>query len=391
MKIRFDGVPLCYDQLTGIGIHEKELTKSVIKQFSENEYEYTYFSGAPEREQKKKIMQQYEGENVKVSGCGLLNSKQYKLIHGIIPIPYSMLFRGKPDITHFFNFLLSPGVKGKKVVTVHDLAFVRYPQTVNYRTRKALEMRLGKTVKKADHIFVASDFTGRELNELYGVPFEKMTTVYAGVDREIFKPMEYEQCKEVLDSKGLTDRGYFFYLGTIEPRKNIERLVVAYAEMKRRLDAQGKDAPPLVLGGKLGWYYDEILERIKSEGIEDKIVLAGYLYDKEKTCLYARARAFVFPSLYEGFGIPALEAMACKTPVLTSNVSSLPEVTADKAVLCDPFSTDEIANGLYMLATDDALCKRLADEGYERSKLFSWDESARKMHGVYESVVKASK
>ncbi len=391
MIIRFEGTPICSDQLTGIGVHEKELCKSLVKQFSENEYEYTYFSGFRNIKRKRDIMQQYSTKNVKIKRFPILTAGLYKLVCGILPIPFSWLFRGKPDITHFFNFLLFPGVKGKKVVTVHDLAFVRYPETVAYRTRKALEMRLGKTVKKADHIFVASDFTGRELAELYGVPQEKMTTVYAGVDRDVFKPMEYDECKEVLESKGLSDRGYFFYLGTIEPRKNIERMVIAYAEMKRRLEAEGKDVPPFVFGGKLGWYYDEILERIKSEGIEDKIILAGYLHDREKACLYARARAFVFPSLYEGFGIPVLEAMACKTPVLTANVSSLPEVTGDKAVLCNPNSTDEIANGLYMLATDTALCEQLSEQGYERSNLFSWDETARKMYGVYEAVVNAGK
>lgn len=391
MIIRFDAVPLCTEQLTGIGVHEKELTKAIVKLYPENKYEYTYFAGFRNLGLKKHIMEQYSSENCKIKGFPILTAGLYKLIHGILPIPYSWLFRGSPDVTHFFNFLLSPGVKGKKVVTVHDLAFVRYPETVAYRTRKALSMRLAKTVKKADHIFVASDFTGRELSELYGVPSEKMTTVYAGVDRELFKPMEYEECKDVLDSKGLCDRGYFFYLGTIEPRKNIERAVIAYADMKRWLDAEGKDVPPFVFGGKLGWYYDEILERIKSEGIEDKIILAGYLSNHEKACLYARARAFVFPSLYEGFGIPVLEAMACKTPVLTANVSSLPEVTGDKAVLCDPLDASEIAQGLYKLATDDVLCDRLSAEGYERSLMFSWEATAKKMYGVYEEVVKAGK
>ena len=214
-----------------------------------------------------------------------------------------------------------------------------------------------------------------------------MTVVYAGVDREVFKPRQYEECKEVLDKRGLRDRDYFFYLGTIEPRKNIERMVIAYAKTCKRLESEGKETPPFVFGGKLGWYYDQILERIRSEGIEDKIVLAGYLSDEEKACLYARAKAFVFPSLYEGFGIPVLEAMACKTPVLTANVSSLPEVSGDAAVLCDPLNDEDIANGLFSLATDSSLCERLGQEGYERSKLFSWEHTAKIMRDVYEETV----
>ena len=388
MRIRFEGTPVCSDQLTGIGIHEKELCKAMIAQCPDDQFEFTYFSGVRGRiKRKRRIMKQYEADNSRIKEFPLLTAGLYRLVQGILPIPYRLLFPGKTDITHFFNFLIPPGVKGKKVVTVHDLAFVRYPETVAYRTRKVLSLRLGKTLKRADHIFVASAFTGRELSELYGVPDEKMTVVYAGVDREVFKPRQYEECEEVLKKRGLRDRDYFFYLGTIEPRKNIERMVIAYAKTCKRLESEGKEAPPFVFGGKLGWYYDQILERIKSEGIEDKIILAGYLSDEEKACLYARARAFVFPSLYEGFGIPVLEAMASGTPVLTANVSSLPEVSGNAAVLCDPLDEEDIANGLFSLATDSALCEKLAHDGYERSKLFSWEKTAALMRQVYEKTV----
>lgn len=388
MKIRFEGTPLYSEQLTGIGVHQKELCRSLISLYPENEYEITYFSGIRGwKRSRKRIMMQYSSENTRIRKFPFLTAGLYRMAQSVIPFPYKWLFPGKADVTHFFNFLIPPGVKGKKVVTVHDLAFVRYPETVAFRTRKVLSMRLGKTLKKADHIFVASEFTGRELSEFYGVPSEKMTVVYAGVDRSLFKPREYDECKHVLEKRGLKDRGYFFYLGTIEPRKNIERMIIAYSHTVKGMESEGKECPPLLLGGKLGWYYDEILERIKSEGIEDKIILAGYLNDEEKAMLYARARAFIFPSLYEGFGIPVLESMASKTPVLTSNVSSLPEVSGDAAVLCDPLDIAQIADGFYRLATDDGLCQRLSKEGYERSRLFSWDKTAQVMYRVYESLV----
>ena len=388
MRIRFEGTPVCSEQLTGIGIHEKELCKAMISLYPEDKYDFTYFSGVRGRiKRKRRIMQQYVTESSDIKDFPIMTAGLYRLIQGLLPIPFSFFFPGKRDITHFFNFLIPPGVRGKKVVTVHDLAFVRYPETVAYRTRKVLSLRLKKTLKRADHIFVASEFTGRELTELYGVPKERMTVVYAGFDREMFRHREYDECRAVLESRGLTDKGYFFYLGTIEPRKNIERMIIAYAETVRRLESEGKEVPPLVLGGKLGWYYDQILERIKSEGIEDKIILAGYLSDSDKACLYARARAFVFPSLYEGFGIPVLEAMASGAPVLTANVSSLPEVTGECAVLCDPFDTAGICDGLYRLATDDTLCESLAKQGYERAAMFSWEETAKLMRKVYDEVV----
>ena len=387
MIIGFEGTPICYNQLTGIGIHEKELCKSMISNYPDDSYVFSYFADIFRGKQKHKIMQQYLSENVELKSFPLISAGLYRLIWGILPIPYRFFFGGKPEITHFFNFLLPPGVKGKKVVTVHDLAFVRYPETVAFKTRKALSLRLSKTLKKADHIFVASDFTARELDELYGVPAKKMTTVYAGVDKNVFRPMEFSECKDILEAKGLDDKSYFFYLGTIEPRKNIKRMIYAYLQTIKKLNAEGRGTIPLVIGGKLGWYYEEILKLIKSEGIEDKIILAGYLEDKEKVALYSRARAFVFPSLYEGFGIPVLEAMACATPVLTSNVSSLPEVVGDKAILCNPFDVNEIADGIYRLATDESLCGVLSREGFERSKMFSWDTSARVMHKVYENLV----
>ena len=387
MIIRFEGTPVCNSQLTGIGTLEKKICEAMIAANPEDKFVFTYFSGMRNISHKKSIMRQFLSSNVRLKRCPLMSAGLYRLIWGFIPLPFRFFFSGKSDVTHFFNFLIPPGVKGKKVVTIHDLGFVRYPETVALRTRKMLELHLGKTIKRADHIFVDSDFTGRELTEIYGVSPDKMTTVYCGVDRELFKPMEYSECKEALEKRSLTDRGYFFYLGTLEPRKNIENLIISYAMTVRRLEAEGEKVPPLVLGGRLGWYYDQMLQRIKTEGIEDKIILAGYLDDSEKAALYARARAFVFPSLYEGFGIPVLEAMACATPVLTSDVSSLPEVVGDKAVLCNPHDTEEIANGLYRLATDDLLCEKLSMEGYNRSHMFSWDESARITREVYEKLL----
>ncbi len=387
MKIRFDATPLCNEQLTGIGIHEKELCRAMVMQNPEDEFEYTYFLGFRNFSRKKDIMSQYLASNAKLKAFPLIPAGLYRLIWGFLPVPFSFFFGGRADITHFFNFLIPPGVKGKKVVTVHDLAFVRYPETVAYRTRKVLSMRLKRTLGRADHVFVASDFTARELTELYGVPAEKMTTVYAGYDRNLFRPREYSECKEMLDKFNLPDKGYFFYLGTIEPRKNIERMIIAYADTVKKLKEKGIDAPPFVFGGKLGWYYDKILERIKSEGIEDKIILAGYLNDSEKVYLYSRARAFVFPSLYEGFGIPVLEAMASGAPVLTANVSSLPEVAGDSAILCNPLDVNEIADGLLRLATDDTLCKTLSAAGMEQAEKFSWEETAALMMDVYKKVV----
>ena len=385
MKIRFEATPVASSQLTGIGIHEKELCLAMMEADPENEYEFTYFS-AKGRKEKKEIMTQYASDKVKISEFPYMTSGLYRIIQCFFPVPYSWFFRGKPDVTHFFNFLIPPGVKGKAAVTVHDLAFVRYPETVALRTRKLLSLRLKKTLRRADRIFVASEFTGNELSELYGVEKEKMTVVYAGVDRRIFKKRDRSECLSVLDKFGVEYRNYFLYLGTIEPRKNLKRLVLAYGETCRKLKSEGREVPAFVVAGRLGWYFDEIKEAIEKESNDGRIIMPGYLTEEEKSVLYSGARAFLFPSLYEGFGIPVLEAMACGVPVLTSNVSSLPEVAGDSALLCDPFSQDEISDGIYRLTVDENLCKELSDKGYERSKLFSWKKSAEIILEEYRKI-----
>ena len=391
MRIQFDGVPICNEKLTGIGTYEKELCTRIVERHPNDEFEYTFFS-LNGRKAKKKIMKQYESKNAKITGFPLLSAGLYKLIQGVFPLPYSILFGKKNDVTHFFNFLIPPGAKGKKVVTVHDFGFIRYPETVTRRTRIMLKSRLKRSIKRSDKIIVISEFTAKEFTELYGVPKEKMSVIYCGVDTEKFHKIECEdECAEILKAKGLKDKGYFLYLGTIEPRKNIYALVGAYAKMVKRLESEGKEAYPLVLAGKLGWYYDKILERIKAEGIEDRIILPGYLSEYEKVCLYSRARAFVFPSLYEGFGIPILEAMACGAPVLTANAASLPEVAGDAALLCDPKSEDDIAECMYALATDDSLCEKLEAAGYMRAKLFTWEKEADKLYDIYTSLLSDEK
>jgi glycosyltransferase involved in cell wall biosynthesis len=164
-------------------------------------------------------------------------------------------------------------------------------------------------------------------------------------------------------------------------------MVGAYAKCVKRLKDEGIDAPKMVLGGRLGWYYDEILERIKSENIEDNIKLLGYVDENEKPELYKGALAFVFPSLYEGFGLPIAEAMACATPVLTSNSTSLAEIAGDAAICCDALSEDDIAEGMYRLAVEKKTRKLLSEKGPAQVKQFSWDSSADQLYKLYEEVL----
>ena len=243
MKINFDAEPLCAPQPTGIGMVEIELCKRIVKKHSENEYLFTCFSLRNTAEKKARIKEK-TGENVNIKVFPLLSSGLYKMISSVLPLPYRMFFGGKSEVTHFFNFIIPFGVKGKKICTIHDLAFKRYPETVNLKTRKYLEYRIKKTIKRADKIVVVSKFTADELVELYGVSPEKISVIYNGVDFNLYNEnISRERVKAVLDERKLEEGKYFFYLGTIEPRKNIYRMVGAYAKCVNRLRAEGAEAP----------------------------------------------------------------------------------------------------------------------------------------------------
>ena len=387
MRINFDAEPVCAPQPTGIGMVEIELCKRMIKKYPENDYLFTCFSLRHNGEKRERIRSRAEGK-AKIKIFPLLSSGLYKMIGSVLPLPYRMFFGGRSEITHFFNFVIPFGVRGKRVCTIHDLAFKRYPETVNLKTRKYLEYSIKKTIKRADKIVVVSKFTADELTELYGVPSEKIAVIYNGVDFDLYNGnIDREAADAVLEKRELERGKYFFYLGTIEPRKNIYRMVGAYAKCAMRLKAEGKEVPKLVLGGKLGWYYDEILERIKKENIEDNIRLLGYVDENEKPSLYSGALAFTFPSLYEGFGLPIAEAMACGTPVLTSNSTSLAEIAGDSAILCDAMSEEDMAEGMYRLATEPELRAELSAKGPMRAREFDWDASAEKLYKLYGEVI----
>ena len=306
----------------------------------------------------------------------------------MLPIPYRFFFGGA-DVTHFFNFLIPPFVKGKKVCTIHDLAFRAYPETVAKRTRMLLSKQLGRTVKRADSIVVVSEFTKRELIKYYPeTDPERVYVVYNGVDLKFFYPREFtERTQEVLGAYGLEKGNYFFYLGTIEPRKNLARAIEGYAVALKRARERGEELPPFVLGGKCGWYYDEILSKAGELGIVDKVKFIGYVDRPSMVELYSHCSAFVFPSLYEGFGIPVAEAMACGAPVITADAASLPEVGGDAAIYCDPLSVESISHAFERAYFDTELSKKCAEMGPAQAAKFTWESAAKALNRVYTETV----
>ena len=282
------------------------------------------------------------------------------------------------DVVFAPNFVPPPTRSRNLVLTVHDLAFRRFPETAPLATRRWLQ-RLDRALRQAAEVIVPSEATRQDLLELYPVDAERVTVIHHGVDRERIRPAPEAEVGRVRKRHGIEGR-YLVFLGGLEPRKNLARLVRAHAR-------SGVDAALVIAGASVAWNPEgreqlELALGSLSDDARTRVILTGYLGTGAKAALLTGAEGLVFPALYEGFGFPLLEAMACGIPVLTSNVSSLPEVAGDAALLVDPVDEDAIADGIARLVTDAALRQRLIEAGSRRVDRFSWDESARKHAGV---------
>ncbi|MDE6834947.1 MAG: glycosyltransferase family 4 protein [Ruminococcus sp.] len=384
MNISFDAVPIIADKITGIGWCEIGQTQALAKLFPEDNYEYTFFtSGKKSRIEKART---FAGNNIKLNYSGF-SGYLYRGVSVFIPAPYSLFFGKKSDITHFFNYIVPPFVHGKKVVTVHDMVYKAFPDTVRGRTRFMLETGLKKSMKRADIIITDSEFSRTEIIKYFPEYSSKIRVVPCGVDCKKFRPCKNPDIIKKVRKSLEIDGEYFLYVGTIEPRKNLTRLIRAYKIFTRHV----QNPPKLVLAGAKGWLCDDIYRIIKKLSLEKLVIFTEYVPAEDMPPLISGAMAFVFPSLYEGFGMPPLEAMACGVPVLTSGEASLPEVTGDCAVTCDAYSVKSIAKGLYRLYKNPDLRENLGHKGIERAKNFTWEKSAEKLHEIYREILNEQK
>lgn len=381
MRITFDAVPLCSEKITGIGWCEVGQTNALAKLHPEDRYEYSFFtSGDDSRTERVRSL---AAKNIGINSSSF-SGYLYRAASTFLPVPYSFFFGRKSDVTHFFNYIVPPFVSGKKVVTVHDMVYKAFPDTVRGRTKFMLNMGLKRSMRRADIIVTDSEFSKEEILKYFPQHKRKIRVVPCGVDLERFKPCtDLERISKVKSSLGI-EGDYFLYVGTIEPRKNLRRLIVAYAAFVKKV---GENSPKLVLAGGKGWLDGEIYASVRKLGLEGKVLFTEYVPAGDMTPLMCGALAFVFPSLYEGFGMPPLEAMACGAPVLTTNAASLPEVVGDCAVICDAYSVKSIAQGLYRLYSDKDLRAQLSRKGIERAKGFTWERSAQMLHDIYRELV----
>jgi glycosyltransferase involved in cell wall biosynthesis len=265
------------------------------------------------------------------------------------------------------------------VITIHDLAFLSFPQTFRRINRSYLSWATRASAKRATRILAVSEATKAEIVRLLGIAPAKIVVTYDACDPR-FVPPDPAELAAFRRRKGLPER-FVLFLGTLEPRKNLPTLIDAYAKIATSTDA------PLLIGGGKGWLYDEIFARAQALGLGDKLRFVGYIDGQEQPLWYAAATVFAFPSLYEGFGMPPLEAMACGTPVVTSTTSSLPEVVGDAGLTVDPRDPDALAAAMLRLLNDAELRAELRERGLRQARRFSWRETAERTLAAYRDAV----
>ena len=288
----------------------------------------------------------------------------------------------KYRLVHFPDYATPILYRGKKIATIHDMAM--YTMRDKYTKSQVFIKRffMKNTIRNADKLICISNFTAKELKKYYpDVDENKIEVVYNGFE---YKPMHIseQESKEVLNKFDI-DKKYLLYVGTISPHKNIDRLIEAFAILRKR----GYDYK-LVISGKKGWMYEEILNKSRELNIENHVIFTDYVTDIELEVLYTHADVFTFPSLYEGFGFPPIEAMARKVPVVSSKEGALGEVVGDAALICDAYNVDDMASKIVNVITNDELRRDLIEKGINRSSYFSWEKTANQTYEIYQKVLR---
>jgi glycosyltransferase involved in cell wall biosynthesis len=286
-----------------------------------------------------------------------------------------------PDVLFVPSHVLPLLHPRRSVVTVHDLGYHYHPEAHTLSQNLYLRWSTRFNARSSMRVVADSEATRQDLVRLYDIDPEKLIVVYPGRDESLAPVTDPPALKAVRERYGISGP-YFLHVGTLHPRKNLVRLVQAMSLAGSDLDRSLQ----LVLAGKKGWLYDDVLAEVRRRGLSDRVLLTGYLPDADLPAMMSGALAYVFPSLYEGFGLPALEAMACGTPVVCSSASSLPEVAGDAALLFDPLHVEELAAALVRIATDEGMRDDLVGRGFGQLQRFSWSRCAREVMQVLEEV-----
>ena len=377
IKLAFNAVPLL-SPLTGIGQYADNLLRELELVGQANTLKF-YGSGwgverVSSRQLKtvglvKKIIR-HVVPNARALSRGM---QQFRFSAGIKQF--------KPDLYHEPNYLAFH-FDGPTVITVHDLSWIRYPEMHPAERVRAMGKYFEPALQRATRIITDSEFVKQELVDVFGVSPGLITPVHLGAEA-MFRPLAASEIQPALNNHGLAYGGYWLGVGTLEPRKNLQLALKAFMRLPKTV----RQSCPLVLIGMKGWRTEALEAQLVPLVQTGEVRVLGYLSRAELATVIAGAKALIYPSVYEGFGLPPLEAMCCGVPVITSNVSSLPEVVGDAGILIDPHDVDGLTDHMRNLIDDQGLCQRLAAAALVRSKQFSWAKCAEETMQVYRAAL----
>jgi len=371
MRICLDISPALF-RPAGIGRYVTDLAEALLHNDGENEYVPFY-----NRAWEAPVAHPFAGLGHLSTSLADKPWRMSVLVAHLVRLSQDHLLPGI-DVFHGADNLLPRVSRIRTVFTLHDLAFRLHPETFTRLNRWYLTLMIPRFLRAADGIIADSESTKRDATRLYRVPQEKLRVVLPGV-KSIFQPVRDARHLDEVRSRYALPKRFILHVGTIEPRKNLATLFEALKLLSTR-------EVKLVMAGRKGWSCEEIFARLTRLGLEGQVVFTGFVVDDDLPALYSLAEAFAYPSLYEGFGLPPLEAMACGTPVVASNSSSLPEVVGDSAIMvapCDVAGWKEALEGLLARAE---LKASLRERGLRRASRFTWEAAALKTQEVYREV-----
>ncbi len=363
----------------GIGRYTRELVRALTK--VDNIHQYRLFSAKqpPVFPVTDPLPQ---GPHISHHPAPLGERWLYRLWYRLkLPLPVQWV-TGQLDLFHSPDFVLPP-VSGRipTLLTVHDLSFAHYPEVFPEPLVRYLNTVVPWSVARATHILADSQATKDDLTAIWQVAPEKVTVLYSGVNSG-FRPVESAaEITAVRERYNLADSPYILAVGTVQPRKNYQMLIRAFAPLADQFPHN------LVIAGGKGWLYEEMMAEVAWQGLESRVRFIGFVADEHLPALYSGAALYVFPSLYEGFGLPILEAMGCGVPVLTSNASSLPEVAGDAAVQLAPKDKTAWTDAIARLLADDSRRAQMVAAGFRRVRQFSWQKSAQQLLTIYDGLL----
>jgi glycosyltransferase involved in cell wall biosynthesis len=370
-------------QGAGIGRYTRELIRAVVSQSRSFEYVLFYAArGLNERQHFLSDLRRLQADfpHVRTAPIPLSPRRLTQFWQRLrVPLPVEV-FTGRIDVLHAPDFVMPP-TRAPALVTVHDLSFLVYPQFAARGMARYLSDAVPRSVRRASMVLADSEATRHDLGRFLHLPPERVTVVYPGVS-PAFQPLPPEVYEPVRRNYGLTN-DFLLFVSTLSPRKNIVRIVEAFAALIA--DGQ-RPTLDLVLVGQRGWMYEEIFAIIERLQLGERVRLLDFVNDSDLPALYNAAVACVYPSLYEGFGLPALEALACGTPLVTAHNSSLTEIAEGVAVLADAQDTASIANGISRVLDDADLRARFRAAGLERAKQFTWERAAEQVLACYQQL-----